>query len=109
MSFSRLGGNSASGTTANIYNNGTSITATNNWWGTNFPSGTINTVNSGTTTFDPFIVLTHTSSPHPIKINGSTTLTADMSKDNHGSGAALTGNLDRIVGLPITFDGAVLG
>src|SRR5215470_11444970 len=32
-----------------------------------------------------------------------------MSKDNHGSGVALAGNLDEIVGLPITFDGAVLG
>src|SRR5260370_2280835 len=32
-----------------------------------------------------------------------------MSKDNPGNGAALSGTLDRIVGLPITFDGAVLG
>src|SRR5215471_2174238 len=109
MSFSRLAGNTTSGSGNNLNNNGTTATVTNNWWGTDFASGTINTINSGATTFDPFIVLTHTSSPHPIKINGSTTLTADMSKDNHGSGAALSGNLNQIVGLPLTFDGAVLG
>src|SRR5262249_48276307 len=109
MNFSRLAGNTTSGGSgSNLNNNHGTATVTNNWWGTNFASGTINTI-SGTTTFDPFIVLTHTSSPHPIKINGSTTLTADMSKDNHGSGAALSGNLNQIVGLPITFDGAVLG
>ena len=32
-----------------------------------------------------------------------------MSKDNHGNGAALVGNLDRIIGLPITFASGPLG
>src|SRR5438445_11906808 len=32
-----------------------------------------------------------------------------MSNDNHGDGAALVGNLYRIVGLPIRFDRPVLG
>src|SRR5262249_1466379 len=32
-----------------------------------------------------------------------------MSKDNHGSGVALASNLDEIVGLPITFNNAILG
>ncbi|HEY6968146.1 MAG TPA: Ig-like domain repeat protein [Candidatus Angelobacter sp.] len=112
MNFSRLAGNTTSLSGTNLNNNGTTSSVTNNWWGTNFATGTINTINSGATTFDPFIVLTHTSSPHPIRINQSTTLTADMSKDNHGgNGAApgLSGNLDEIVTLPITFDGAVLG
>src|SRR5215471_1773982 len=63
MSFSRLAGNTATGSGSNIRNNGTTITATNNWWGTNAVSSTISTINSGTTTFDPFIVLTHTASP----------------------------------------------
>ena len=39
------------------------------------------------TSFDPFIVLTHQASPEKIRINQSTTLTGDMSKDNHGNGA----------------------
>ena len=37
------------------------------------------------------------------------TLTGDMSKDNHGNGAALVGNLNQIIGLPITFAGGPLG
>ncbi|HVG91554.1 MAG TPA: hypothetical protein VNB54_08690, partial [Alphaproteobacteria bacterium] len=109
MSFSRLAGNSTSGGSgSNLNNNHATATVTNNWWGTNAASSTINTI-TGTTTFDPFIVLTHTGSPQKIRINQSSTLTGDMSKDNHGNGAALSGNLDEIVGLPITFDGAVLG
>ena len=32
-----------------------------------------------------------------------------MSKDNHGNGAALVGNLNQIVGLPITFASGPLG
>jgi len=108
MSFSRLAGNTAP-TGKNLNNNHTSATVTNNWWGVNTPATTINNVSGGTTTFDPFIQLTHVASPSTIKINQSTTLTGDMSKDNHGSGAALAGNLGEIVGLPITFNNAILG
>ena len=89
------------------------VTATNNWWGTNAASSTISTVhNDGgtapTTTFDPFFVLTHAATPAKIRINQSTILTGDMSKDNHGTAVALA-NLDQIIGRPITFNGAVLG
>jgi hypothetical protein len=114
ISFSRLAGNSA-GTagSANLNNDDTTITATNNWWGTNTPANTIRNESNGgpssSTTFDPFIVLTHTASPNKIRINQSATLTADMSKDNHGNGGTLAGNLDEIVGLPVTFGNAVLG
>ncbi|MBZ5530010.1 MAG: DUF11 domain-containing protein [Acidobacteriia bacterium] len=108
MSFSRLAGNTAA-TAKNLNNNHSTATVTNNWWGTNTPAATINTINSGVTTFDPFIVLTHTASPSTIRINQSTTLTGDMSKDNHGVGTALAGNLDVIVGLPITFNNPILG
>jgi FG-GAP-like repeat len=109
ISFSRFAGNTA-GTagTANLNNNDTTITATNNWWGTNTPASTINNSNGGVTTFDPFIVLTNTPGSPKIKINTPTTLLGDMSKDNHGVGTTLAGNLDVLVGLPITFD-AILG
>jgi len=110
ISFSRFASNTApSGTANNLTSDTGSVTATNNWWGTNAPHATISSLNSGSTTFDPFIVLTHTGSAQKIRINQPSTLTADMSKDNHGNGAALSGNLDEIVGLPVTFDGAVLG
>ena len=107
MSFSRLAGNTATAGASNLYNNNAAATVTNNWWGTNAPAGTITTV-TGTTTFDPFIVLTHTANPATILINGSSTLTGDMTKDNHGT-ALGTSNLSAIIGLPITFDGATLG
>jgi fimbrial isopeptide formation D2 family protein/uncharacterized repeat protein (TIGR01451 family) len=107
--FSRLAGNTA-GTagTANLSNDDTTITATDNWWGTNAPATTIANTNGGTTTFDPFIVLTHTASPNKIRINQSSTLTGSLAQDNHGTAIAPS-NLDVLVGLPITFHNAVLG
>ncbi len=109
VQLSRLAGNTATGGGANLSNIGGTVTATDDWWGTNTPSTTITNSSGGTTTFDPFIVLTNTASPNKIRINQSSTLTGDMSKDNHGSGAALAGNLDVIAGLPITFNNPVLG
>src|SRR6185437_12070418 len=111
MNFSRLAGNTAPGG-SNLSNNSSTANVTDNWWGTNTPSSTISTVTNATaavTTFDPFIVLTHTAAPSTIRVNQSTTLTADMSKDNHGSGTALVGNLDVLNGLPVTFGNAVDG
>ncbi|HET6929299.1 MAG TPA: Ig-like domain repeat protein [Candidatus Acidoferrum sp.] len=113
MSFSRIEGNTAGGSGSNLNNIDGTVTVTNNWWGTNTPATTIRNDAGGATpstaTFDPFIVLTHTASPNKIKINASATLTGDMSKDNHGNGAALSGNLDEIVGLPVTFNNPNLG
>ena len=103
MSFSRLAGNSApSGN--NLDNVAGSVTATDNWWGTDNPAATIN----GTVAFDPFINLTHTASPGTIKINQSTTLTASFLNDNHGSPVGLA-NLTELIGLPITFNNPVDG
>lgn len=104
IGFSRLAGNTASSGN-NIYNAAGSVTATDNWWGTNLPAGTIN----GTVTFDPYIALTLTPSPSQILIDQDSTLTADMSKDDFGNGTALAGNLDVLNLLPITFDDAILG
>jgi uncharacterized repeat protein (TIGR01451 family) len=115
MGFSRLAGNTAAVSGSNLENAGSPVTATTsanpnsgqNWWGTDVPSSTIHT-GAGTTTFDPFIVLGHSATSAKIRINQSTTLTGDMSKDNHGTAVGLA-NLDRIIGLPITFDNPVLG
>jgi hypothetical protein len=106
--FSRFAGNTATAG-SNLDNNSTTALVTNNWWGTVTPGNTIHTSSSavtGTTTFDPYINLTHTASPSPIRINQSTTLTADISKDNHGTTVT---NLTEVIGLPVTFDNAVLG
>ena len=119
IGFSRFAGNSAAVTSSNNLATpasapGSAVTATNNWWGTNAPSATIspNTSHCAPAAqqvcFDPFIVLTHMGSPQKIRINQSSTLTGDMSKDNHGASVGLA-NLGRIIGLPITFDSPVLG
>jgi uncharacterized repeat protein (TIGR01451 family) len=107
ISLSRIAGNSAStAASANLENDDTAITATNNWWGINMPASTITTVGaSGTTTFDPFLVLSHTASPNKIRINQTATLTGDLGKDNHGNGNVLS----VLNGVPITFNNAVLG
>ena len=134
IQFSRIAGNTSTLSAAgnNFYNakavsagaTGNQVNALNSWWGSNVPSNSIvnngaaaisscpaNTVNK--ICFDPFIVLTNQTvrptNPAKIRINQSTTLTGDMSKDNHGNGAALVGNLNQIVGLPITFVSGPLG
>jgi uncharacterized repeat protein (TIGR01451 family) len=116
MSFSRLAGNSATTSGSNLFEDHSVATVTNNWWGTNAAATTINT-SGGTTTFSPFIVLTHNANANPavipgsnavIRINGNANLLGDMSTDSLGASIALA-NLDRIVGLPITFDNATLG
>jgi hypothetical protein len=129
ISFSRLAGNTSTLNAGgdNLFNFtsatptapafGNLITARNNWWGTNNPASTIISpstacpvaTHSDDVCFDPFIVLVHTASPNKIRINQNATLTADMSQDNHGSGAMLSGNLDEIIGLPVNFNNAILG
>jgi hypothetical protein len=107
MSFSRLAGNSATTSGSNLFEDHSVATVTNNWWGTNAAATTI-TTSGGTTTFSPFIVLTHNATQAIIRINQSSVLTGDMSNDNLGVAVGLA-NLDRIIGLPITFDNATLG
>lgn len=121
VSFSRFAGNNAhSGSNFAVAAGGTGVVSQNNWWGTNLPAATIEdglgspaishcAPGAGQICFDPFIVLTNTASPNKIGINQSSILTGDMSKDNHGNGAALAGNLNVLNGLPITFGNAVLG
>ena len=103
ISFSRFVGNTAAHG-SNLNNVAGSVTAIDNWWDTNTPANTIN----GTVTFDPYIVLTNTASPAKLQITQPALLTADMSMDNHGNPVGIT-NLDLIVGLPISFNNAVLG
>ena len=108
MTFCRLTSNSA-GVGSNLYNDNTTIaTATDNWWGSNAPSGTIVNANGGATTFDPFIVLSHSGSPAKIATSNSSTLTGDLSHDNHGT-ALSSSNLVAFAGVPILFNGPTLG
>jgi uncharacterized repeat protein (TIGR01451 family) len=109
MHFSRIAGNTGASGSNNLDNDHTTVSATANWWGTNTPSGTITNRNTGTTDISTFAKLTNTGSPATIQINSSSTVTADLSKDNSGSAATLAGNLDVLIGLPVTFGNAALG
>ncbi|HZS29126.1 MAG TPA: CSLREA domain-containing protein, partial [Candidatus Angelobacter sp.] len=131
--FSRFAGNSASSTpgssnlfnvTATVAGTGNPVTATNNWWGSNVPANSISqggspavstcpaAATSSVVCFDPFIVLTNQTvrpaDPAKIKINGTTTLTGSLARDNHGA-AIGNANLTQIAGLPITFVSGPLG
>lgn len=94
VSFSRLTNNTAE-TGSNLGNESGTVTATDDWWGTNSPAGTI----SGTVTFDPFIVLSNTASPNLLKVGQTSTVTASFLQDDKGN-AISASNLDVLIGLP---------
>jgi uncharacterized repeat protein (TIGR01451 family) len=99
MHFSRLAGNTATAGSANLDNINSSVTATDNWWGTNSPASTISNTTT-TATFDPFIVLSNAASPNLIRIAATSTVTASFLQDNHGTAIAVS-NLDVLIGLPV--------
>jgi len=103
-SFCRIVGNTAP-TGRGLRRTAGTASVQNNWWGANILPGTII---SGTATFSPFLKLTHTASPNPILRNCPTTLTASFLVKSDGNTTSAS-NLDVLIGLPITFNNAVLG
>jgi hypothetical protein len=103
-SFCRVVGNTAP-TGRGLDRTGGTASVQNNWWGSNTLPGTII---SGTATFSPFLKLTHTASPNPVLRNCPTTLTASFLVKSDGNTTSAS-NLDVLIGLPITFNNAVLG
>jgi hypothetical protein len=105
LSFSRIIGNTANNSGGDaLANISSTVTATNNWWGTNSSStisGLISNSGSpvGTTSFDPFIVLTNTPNPVKIKQGATSQVTASMAQDNHGA-VYQPSQLGVLVGLP---------
>ena len=85
VNFNRIIGNTASQGNA-IYNDGGTIDATLNWWGTNNdPNITGDIVNNdGGCSYDPWIILTISANPTTINIGGTSNITADLLHDNHG-------------------------
>jgi predicted outer membrane repeat protein len=79
--FNRIIGNS----NYDIYNNGGSVDALYNWWGTNFKGTdpiTAGRINSGNAS--SWMVLSINATPTNIKPNGTSTVTADLLHDNGG-------------------------
>ena len=67
-----------------IYNDGGTLNATLNWWGSN--AGPMNKVqqNAGKTYLNPWLVLRVSAKPNTINTNSNTTITADLLHDNLG-------------------------
>jgi len=119
IQYSRITGNTASGTGANINNKddttgGTQgILATENWWGTNNPSSTLNpSVSACSGTSDwicylPNVVLSLSSGSQQVKINAATGLTANIGKDSSNTQLTAT-ELSVISQTAVTY-GATLG
>jgi predicted outer membrane repeat protein len=80
IQFNRITGNRV----PDIYNNGGSVNATLNWWGTNF-TGT-NPINAGRVTSNvattPWIILNITANPTTILTGGTSNITAELLYDN---------------------------
>ena len=81
IQYNRITGNTA----PDIYNNGGSVNANYNWWGTNFTTNPTSSgrINSGTSSI--WMVLTITANPSTIGTGGSSTITADLLHDNQGT------------------------
>lgn len=81
IKYSRIVSNTAPDADISNTNSGT-LTAINNWWGSNSnPSGRIS-VESGSVTYNPWIILTIKSNPKNVVNGGTTALTADLCHDS---------------------------
>jgi CSLREA domain-containing protein len=117
IQFSRFFGNTANSSTGSGFHkdlNAGTATVTDNWWGCNSgPSATPCDVaaldaGSGTVTFSPWLVLSNSASPTTILTSGTSTLTASFLQNNLGATVS-NSNVGPLVGVPVTFNNAVLG
>ena len=81
INFNRFTGNTAT-TGDTIDNNGDTIDATLNWWGTNTPNTNQNDIIGAN--YNPWIILTINASPTTIYTGDTSTITADLLHDNNG-------------------------
>ncbi len=79
-----------------------SFNAENNWWGTNF-DGT-NPVSAGMSNapVSTWLVANVTASPQVISATGKSTITVDVTHDNHGNDTSSQGHIPD--GIPVTFE-----
>jgi hypothetical protein len=107
VSNSRIAGNSASGGGTGLGSEGGStVTATNNWWGCNGGPGAsgCDTVlaSGGTASFNPWLVLSISANPTQINPGTTSTLSADLTHNSSGTGGFSVPN-----GTPVTFGGTL--
>jgi hypothetical protein len=96
ISFSRLVNNTnGGGTTINATS---SITAKNNWWGSNNPSSAL--VSNGVS-YNPWLVLGVIATPSSVSVGGTSTIRANLTYDSAGADTSGLGHVPD--GIPITF------
>jgi hypothetical protein len=84
-----LHGNDLSGNSVNGVFNGSAgggVDATSNWWGCNSGPGASGCATvAGDVTFDPWLVLNVSASPSSVLTGGSSTVTADLTRNSDGA------------------------
>ncbi len=83
INFSRFYNNTATSRGNAIYNNGGSVNAENNWWGSNDP--TFSTLITGEVDYSPWLYLTFSADPLSIPQGSSSTLTASFNQNTDGT------------------------
>lgn len=101
--YCRIVGNTSGGARG-IAQAGGSVTATNNWWGTNAPASLV----AGTVNYAPWLMFRHTAYPLAMRTGESSALTASI-VTNSANSAVPTANLMALVGAPVSFGNAKLG
>jgi CSLREA domain-containing protein len=110
IQFSRIAGNSAP-TGSGLNNISGTVAAADNWWGCNqgpaaSPCDLFS--NTGTASFNPWLVLQNNATPNALAANSTSILTAGFLLDS--TGAPITSaNLGAFVGVPISFQNVVNG
>jgi hypothetical protein len=110
LSNSRIAGNTAAGGATGLYISLVNPTVNNNWWGCNAgpnQSGCDSILQDVSSTNVPYapstwLVLSISADPTQILSNGTSTLSADLTHNNDGTGGFSVPN-----GTPITFDGTL--
>jgi hypothetical protein len=89
-----LSGNSRYGVFNGDTAYGSSLDATENWWGCNAgPAAAGCSAESGLTRFDPWLVLGISASPSTLPAGSSSTVTADVTHDSAGNDASASGTI----------------
>ncbi len=83
INFSRFYNNTATSSGNALYNNGGSVNAENNWWGSNDPA--FSTLITGEVDYSPWLYLTFASDPLSIPQGSTSTLTASFNQNTDGT------------------------
>ncbi len=107
--FNRFIGNGPNDINAE-YNGATStVNAENNWWGSNSGpnAGRVTAATGATIDANPWLILTITSNPNSIRRNGTSTVTAYLTRNSNGVDTSSLGYLPD--GITVTFGNDNLG